>query len=117
MFGHLQDPRNHSRPLMAGIALLILSGVCLAVPLGPLVLALSGVCALLGLASLGIWWKRKRESRYDLRRLWDEPVPEPEEPRYDTVPEGEAAAPYCAWCDEAYPPDTYRCGRCGRQLT
>jgi hypothetical protein len=63
-------------------------------------------------------WRRKRqerEERYDLRRLL-EPSFEPEEPREDTIPEGDAGAPYCGWCDEAYPPGTYRCRQCGRDL-
>jgi hypothetical protein len=68
-----------------------------------------------GLALLWAGFRRRREARYDLRGLFEAP-PAEEEPRYDTVPDDEASSPYCGWCDEAYPPGTYRCTRCGREL-
>ena len=73
----------------------------------------------LGLTGAGLmlhWWLRRRAERYDLNRLWEpEREAEPEEPWEDTVPH-DGAAPYCGWCDEAYPAGVRRCVRCGREL-
>jgi hypothetical protein len=119
MFKQLRNPTGSSTRLMMGLAFLALAGVFLFVQLpGTVALILAAVSALLGLACLGSWWRLRQEERYDLQRLFDPPPPEPEseEPFLDAVPEGEASAPYCGWCDEAYPPGTYLCTRCGRSL-
>lgn len=116
MFSRLRDPGGRYTLLMAGLALLVLAawaspmlaaGALAVVPLG---LGLSG------LACLGAWWRQRREARYDLNRLWTDLPPADEEPYEDALPEGEASSPYCGWCDEAYPPGTRRCLRCGREL-
>jgi hypothetical protein len=117
MFGKLSDPKPQAALLRCGIACLALAGLSLSLLRSPL---LAGIGALVGAGCLGAWgfaaWRHSREGRYDLRRLWDAPPPEPEEPLSDTIPTEEDAAPYCGWCDEAYAPDTYRCTRCGRPL-
>jgi hypothetical protein len=117
MFGRLSDPQKPEATLLrCGIAFWALAGLLqfLYPPISP------GFPALLGTLCLIGWviklWQRRNSERYDLRRLWDAPPPEPEEPFEDTVPTDEEAAPYCGWCDEAYAPGTYRCARCGRPL-
>jgi hypothetical protein len=115
MFSRLRDPRGGYSLLMAGIACFLLAGF--AGPILPFGFALPGMLffAIAGLVFVGTWWSRRRSDPYDLRKLWDEEPPEPEEPLEDTVPE-DSTAPYCGWCDEAYPPGTGRCHRCGRVL-
>jgi hypothetical protein len=117
MFDRLRNPRGGFTGLMTGLALMALSGFVLLLPLPRgLAVVLAGAVFLAGAASILSWRRARQEDRYDLRRLWDEPPPEPEEPYEDTVPEGDEAAPYCGWCDEAYAPGTRRCHRCGREL-
>ncbi len=70
-----------------------------------------------------IWGKRRRESRYDLRRLRDVPrtgmydqtplLPD-ELPEDDRLTE--ESGPYCLSCHEAYPAGTSVCRGCGRPL-
>jgi hypothetical protein len=113
MLSRLRDPGGGPSLLMAGLACLGLAAM-LAAALGPLGMLLGAAVAIAGLVFLALAWKRQRETRYDLGRLFDAPEPEPEEPYEDTVPH--ESAPYCGWCDEAYPPGTRRCHRCGREL-
>lgn len=81
---------------------------------------------LLGLAALyaaWVWGKRRREERYDLRRLRDlprtglygqSPLLPDEEPNESWVTE--ESGPYCHICDEAYPAGTHVCRHCRRPL-
>jgi hypothetical protein len=88
------------------------------VPIDPQVILSAAVVVAVVAVGYRTWVRRRREreERYDLRRLYDPREPEVEEPFEDTVPEGNVGAPYCGWCDEAYPPGTYRCRQCGREL-
>ena len=117
MFGRLRDSTPEGTLLRCGIASWALAGLLLAM-FGSLPLA--GFPALVGTGCLVGWgytvWNRRKAERYDLRRLWDTPPPDPEEPLTDTIPANEEAVPYCGWCDEAHAPGTYRCTRCGRPL-
>jgi hypothetical protein len=117
MFGRLRNPRGGYTLPAIGLALLLLAAYTGPgfLPGGPAAL-FPVTLALGGLACLWGGWRARRAARYDLGRLWDEPSPPPEEPRQDTVPEGEESAPYCGWCDEAYAPGTPRCLQCGREL-
>lgn len=115
MFGKLRDPQGGYSLLASGIALLVLAGWGILPALGTAWIALPIVVAISGAGCLVAWWRRRRADPYDLRRLFDEPYRE-EEPYEDTVPQGEASAPYCGWCDECFPPGTHRCRRCGREL-
>jgi hypothetical protein len=115
MFKHTREPGGRLNYLMAGVACIILGGI--AAGYAP-ILGLPGWMAglpflLLGLSLITAWWSRRREDRYRLDRLWEEPVPE-DEPLEDSI--ADEGAPYCGWCDEAYAPGTYRCSRCGREL-
>lgn len=110
MFKHTYEPGGRQSKLMAGIACLALAGW-----FGTMWGALGGLpFVLAGLGFVNAWWAQRQRERYDLNRLFTDRPPDEDEPREDTV-EGEGA-PYCAWCDEAYPPGTYRCGRCRREL-
>ncbi len=117
MFSDLRNNRGSYTPLMAGLACLVLAGFAALAPLpgrGRLLLMLG-----LGVAGLGgivAWWVRRREDRYDLNRLWEEPLPSEDEAYQDHLPEGEEGAPYCGWCNEVYPAGTFRCRHCGRAL-
>jgi hypothetical protein len=116
MFSRFRDPRGRFTLLVSGIACLLLAAflapATLTTPLAALPLGL----AVGGIACIVLWSRRRARDRYDLKRLFDEPPPVAEEPYLDQVPEGEVSAPYCGWCDEAYPPGTRRCLRCGRDL-
>jgi len=111
MFKHTREPGGRPTYLMAGIASVLLALWLL--PLGPAWAPASLAFGVAGIAFIGVWWRRRRSERYDLRRLMDPPPPD-DEPYEDTVPE--ESAPYCGWCDEAYPPGTRRCRECGREL-
>jgi len=117
MFGKLRDPNGRPTLLMAGIALLMLAWVPFVAPLGAVSTLLGVGIGLAGVACVAVWWRRQQAARYDLSRLWDEAPPSEDEPFEDTLPERDPGLPYCGWCNEAYPPDTYRCSCCGRQLT
>ena len=109
MFSHLRDPRGRFTLLAIGLACLLLAGFA----------PVPAVCAALvaaGLGCIGCWAWRRRQDRYDLKRLFDDPPPSIDEPECDTIEPDEIGAPYCGWCDEAYPPGTYRCRQCGRAL-
>ena len=79
---------------------------------------------LLGLA-LSIWqgiglWKA-RQNRYDLKTLWDAPLPDREPLRYDETPDEDTvddpdAMAYCHICGHAVPLDYSRCPDCGNPL-
>lgn len=118
MFGKLRSPSGGGSLLLIGIALLALAGVLLGTPIPrETALTLAAVSALAGIALGVMWWRREREAKYDLSRLFDAPPADrhgPEQPYEDTVEED--AAPYCGFCDEVYAPGTYRCERCGRSL-
>ena len=117
MFTKLRNPRGSFTRLAMGLAFLALAGIVLFLPLPALgALTLAVASAVVGLACLWSWWRLRQEERYDLRRLFEEPPPVAEEPDLETIPEGEESAPYCGWCDEAYPAGTYRCRHCGRSL-
>lgn len=115
MFGKLRDPQGGFSLLASGIALLLLSALGLPAVLGTPWVALPALVAVAGSACMVSWWRRRKVDPYDLRRLFDEPFQE-DQPYEDTVPDGEASAPYCGWCDECFPPGTHRCVRCGREL-
>lgn len=114
MFQRLRPSPGGQSLLMVGLALLALAGMTLVTPLptAPL-LAMTAFAA--GLACLVVAWQRRRAARYDLSRLWRDAPPAGEEPAGDPAPD-EEASPYCGWCDEVYPPGTWRCARCGREL-
>lgn len=112
MFSKLREPGGGYSLLMIGLALVALAGLALPA-FGPVP---AGVVALAGAGCAVLWWSKRSRERYDLSRLWDTPPAEPEVPIADTIPDDEVAAPYCAWCDEAYPPGVMRCRHCGREL-
>jgi nitrogen fixation-related uncharacterized protein len=115
MFSKLRDPRGKFTLLAAAIALLALAMFTL--PFQGTALAFVPVALLLASLVCGVlWWRGRKADQYDLRRLFDEPPPSKDEPYEDHIPEGEESAPYCGWCDECYPPGTYRCLRCKREL-
>lgn len=116
MLSRFREPGGKFSLIAAGVALLILAGFLLMVPLGGVNLLLSAGVGGAGAVCLWRTWSRERADRYDLKRLFDSPVPDPEEPLLDHVPEDEVGAPYCGWCDEAYAPGTRRCRACGRDL-
>jgi hypothetical protein len=117
MFSKLRDPRGGYTLLAAGLACLVLAGF-LGAPLlpGPVGVGIMGGFTAAGAACIWTWWRRRRAAGYDLTRLWEEPSPSEDVPYEDTIPPDEEGAPYCGWCDEAYPPGTGRCLRCGRDL-
>lgn len=104
------------RFVVAGLACLALGGIAVTLALGAASAALGMVAVGAALFCFQRAFAASREERYDLRRLFDAPPPEPEDPRCDDIPEGEIGAPYCGWCDEAYPPGTARCRSCNRPL-
>ena len=109
--------RPGSSSLVAGVACLVLAGFVFMLPVpAAFALPFAVVAGAGGLAGLWTGWRRQKAARYDLRRLSDPPPDPPEEPYLDAIPEGEVSAPYCGWCDECYPPGTYRCRECGREL-
>ncbi|MFN3653225.1 MAG: hypothetical protein ACK47B_26890 [Armatimonadota bacterium] len=114
MFDLFRHPNGAFSLVAAGIALIALAALAGWLPFpGVRFLALALLFG--GAACFVLAWKRHRDSRYDLSRLWEAPPPEPEEPYRDTV--DEEAAPYCGWCDEPHAAGTYRCTRCGRELS
>ena len=116
MYGQLRGPDGRFTPLAVGAAWLLLGAAALPFIPTP---ARNVLLALLvtGAVILGVfWWLRSRRERYDLQRLIDEPAATRDEPYRDAIPEDEASAPYCGWCDECYPPGTHRCRSCGREL-
>ena len=117
MFEKLRGPGGGVSLLMIAAAFFGLAGMLVTTPLPTTFrfgLGLGAVIAGVGCAFR--WWRERREARYDLSRLWDSPLADPDgaEPLEDTVVDD--AAPYCGWCDEAYAPGTPRCIRCGREL-
>jgi hypothetical protein len=115
MFSNLRGPGGRFTLLAAAIALMLLALMTLPVFRGGLIVVPGGlVVASLGCAA--VWWRRRQADKYDLRRLFDEPPLSEDRPYLDHIPEGEDSAPYCGWCDECYPPGTYRCRRCNREL-
>lgn len=121
MFGALRGPTGRPTGLAAGIALLVLSGMLLWVRLGGVEVAGALLCGGAGIGLILRWVRLRREARYDLSRLWEEPFhPGPlDGPEPDLPDPGEAepdAAPYCGWCDEVYPPGVRQCTHCGRSL-
>ena len=100
---------------MAGAACVALAGYVL-VEAGRAALVLSPLLLAAGIACFVVWWVRQRAEKYDLNRLWEEPLPAADEPYHDTIDPNTVGAPYCGWCDEAYPPGTTSCLHCGRAL-
>lgn len=106
--------RTSSKLFISGMALLALGGVIASsTSAGAFTLALAVAAA--GVVALVLGAVRRRAERYDLSLLWDG-RDEPAEPTHDVIPEDEIGAPYCGWCDEAYPPGVRVCQRCGRDL-
>lgn len=116
MSGHFRSPGGRYTLVAAGVALLLLAAGAAALPLGPLGLVLAAGALIAALVCFWRAWAAARADRYDLSRLFDAPPPEPEDPYDDTLPQADAAAPYCGWCDEAYAPGTRQCRTCGRPL-
>jgi hypothetical protein len=107
--------RASTRLFISGMALLALAGVIAgATSTGAFGVALAVAAA--GLLALALGWRQQRRERYDLNLLWEAPPPDPDEPTHDVIPDDEDGAPYCGWCDEAYPPGVRRCRSCGREL-
>jgi len=117
MFGKLREPGGGWSLIAAGMALLALSGILAGALPAAGRLGLFLVLPAAGVVCLALGWRRRQADRYDLKRLFDAPPPEPEEPDEDTVSRDAVGAPYCGWCDEAHPPGAYRCRRCGRELS
>ena len=73
-------------------------------------LTLIGVVVLF---AAGVMVRRKRIDKYDLKRLWDEPLPDP-----DPIDEllDDRSGPYCHSCDEPHDAGINFCRHCGRKL-
>jgi hypothetical protein len=117
MFRHFRDEHGNGSLLAAAVALLALSVLLSPLLFRSILGLLISVAMVTASLVLGtVWWLRRRRDQYDLKRLWETPPPELEEPPLDVLPLGEEGSPYCGWCDEAYPPHTHRCRHCGRRL-
>ena len=106
--------RTSSKLFISGTALLALAGV-VASATSPGAFGLALAVAGAGVVALVLGVVRRRAEKYDLSLLWDAPL-DPVEPTHDVIPDDEVGAPYCGWCDEAYPPGVRVCQRCGRDL-
>ena len=106
--------RTSSKLFISGMALLALGGV-VASATSPGAFGLALAVAGAGVVALVLGALRRRSERYDLSLLWDV-HDDPAEPTHDVIPDDEIGAPYCGWCDEAYPPGVRVCQRCGREL-
>src|SRR4051812_25933887 len=107
--------RTSTKLFISGTALLAL-GAVIASATSPGAMGLAIAMAAAGVIGLALGGWQKRRERYDLNLLWEAPPPEPDEPTRDVIPDDEVGAPYCGWCDEAYPPGVRRCRSCGRDL-
>ena len=65
------------------------------------------------LIAVRVWLGRRRSDPYDLKRLWDEPLQEPDD--IDQMVDHDAG-PYCHSCDEPHAAGTSFCRHCGRKL-
>src|SRR5688500_10435054 len=79
VFSKLREPGGGYSLLMIGLALLALAGLALPA-FGPVAAA---IVALAGAGCAVLWWSKRSRERYDLSRLWDAPLPEPDEPVAD----------------------------------
>ena len=107
-------------------AALIAALVLFALGLG-LLLILPIVGTMFAVLGLGIalWQGRAlwqaRQSRYDLKTLWDAPLPDRQPIQYDDQPDESAlddpdTMAYCHLCGHAVPLDYSRCPECGNPL-
>jgi hypothetical protein len=100
--------------LIAAVLVVALGcGLLLVTPIFGAMLAASGL-ALVVWQALTLW--RAREDPYDLKKLWDAPVPLSDDDQPDESALDADAMSYCHHCGHAVPLSYARCPECGNPL-
>jgi hypothetical protein len=98
--------------LLAGIALMAF-GAMLVVHL-PIIGVMTVICGFFFTLYQIVLLRQGDADPYDLRRLWDTPPPDEEDP--DDIPSSPNDPLYCHHCGCAVPSHLHRCPECGNRL-